>query len=303
VIALEIIDAFLERMAVCCFVEGRPFSFRDFLCFELGGKQYRYKHGTIRNVFSKLSKDSKIERIYHTNPAFYKLCGSEVGKPITLDHTGDYLNHTQKDFHQWLKSLPTDNPAVHDIRLNFYSKGVWPTLSNSSSKLILNKDETSNKDISLREIRHDNCAIKTAAHRTDTVSVIVGCTDSPISIDEDGRIRLTNGLAIVHDRLKTLLEDGGYATRLNDRNLSVSSPMTWNVSMWHFGQDASYGYGGKKFEMNWGDALGVFRVYSKKKAIRFELQECPKTTLISALSRQPSLSLERLELLKSRYLV
>jgi hypothetical protein len=73
--------------------------------------------------------------------------------------------------------------------------------------------------------------------------------------------------------------------------------------MWHFGQDASYGYGGKKFEMNWGDALGVFRVYSKKKAIRFELQECPKTTLISALSRQPSLSLERLELLKSRYLV
>lgn len=83
-------------------------------------------------------------------------------------------------------------------------------------------------------------------------------------MDEDGRIRLTNGLAVVHDRLETLLEDGSYATRLGGRNISVSSHIAWNVSMWHFGQDLSYGYGGKKFEIKWSDALGVFRVYSKK---------------------------------------
>jgi hypothetical protein len=63
--------------------------------------------------------------------------------------------------------------------------------------------------------------------------------------------------------------------------------------------------------MNWKDALGVFHVYSKKNnsskneklRIRFELQERPNITLEDALKCQPYSSLEKLRLLKLKYLV
>lgn len=41
-------DAMEQHMAYIV-SEGRPFSFKDFLCFEEDGKEYRMRHGTIRN--------------------------------------------------------------------------------------------------------------------------------------------------------------------------------------------------------------------------------------------------------------
>ena len=38
-------------------IEGRPFSYRDFLEFEVDGKKYSMTHGTFRNKISKLMKD------------------------------------------------------------------------------------------------------------------------------------------------------------------------------------------------------------------------------------------------------
>ena len=79
-------DIFLDRMAVLVYVEKRPFSYRDFLLFEHEGETNHYEHGTIRNIFSKLGKEGKIERIFQSTQAFYTLKGVDVGRPITLNH-------------------------------------------------------------------------------------------------------------------------------------------------------------------------------------------------------------------------
>ncbi len=63
------IDIFLERMGCIVFLENRPFCYRDFLNFELNGRDHKFKHGTIRNNFSKLKKDGKIEFVYQSTQA------------------------------------------------------------------------------------------------------------------------------------------------------------------------------------------------------------------------------------------
>jgi hypothetical protein len=132
------IDIFLERMAILVFTENRPFCYRDFLKFELNGQEYKFVHGTIRNIFSQLQKDGKIEFVYQSTQAFYTLKGVKLGKSITPNHGEDHLNHKQKGFMQFLKQLPMDVQAIHNIRLRFECKGLWSILSSSSSDLISN---------------------------------------------------------------------------------------------------------------------------------------------------------------------
>ncbi len=205
--AMNSLDIFLERMANIIFLENRPFCYRDFLNFELNGKEHKYKHGTIRNVFSNLRKQNKIEFVYQTTQAFYTLTGVNRGKSITPNHGEDYLQQKQKGFLQFLNQLPMDKPAIHDIRLRFLVNGLWSILSSSPSNLISNKDLKDNKDITLTDIDLKDHIIKTTIHRTDTVSVTIACSHNPIPIDIIGLAKLTSGLARVEDRLQRLLTD------------------------------------------------------------------------------------------------
>ncbi len=101
------------------------------LSFELNGKEHGYAHGTIRNKFSELLKQNKIEFVYQSTQAFYTLKGIKQGKSITLNHGEDYLQQKQKGFLTFLMQLPMDKPAIHDIRLKFSVKGLWNILSSS----------------------------------------------------------------------------------------------------------------------------------------------------------------------------
>ena len=77
-------------MAYIVLVEKRPFSFKDFLRFEVNGKEYKMEHGTFRNKISKLNKNGTVELLYNSHIAFYTLKGDKSGKfAITHDHTGD----------------------------------------------------------------------------------------------------------------------------------------------------------------------------------------------------------------------
>ncbi len=297
-------DIFLERMAIIVYGdESRPFSFRDFLRFEHNGLQYKYTHGTIRNIFSILRKQQKIEKVYQSTPAFYTLKGVKFGKPITPNHRGDSLTSTQRNFLQWIGGLPVKGPEVHDINLGFKSKAIWNIAYKSNSHLIAHRDEKYNKDITLKKIFHENLEISTFIHHTNNVSIVVGCTDSPVPIDYYGTLRLTTGLSRAEERLHILYEDYLYSNNLDSRISNwIPSHMEWIVKMWHFNQDSLSGYNGEKFEIKWADALNVFRVYSKKKAIRFEIQEYPRVTLRNALEYLPTISLRNLELLKDKYL-
>lgn len=257
-------DIFLERMANLVFIEKRAFSYKDFLLFEHDGKEYKFAHGTIRNIFSKLTKLNKIELVYNAGIAFHTLKGVDVGgKSITLYHTEDYLNHKQQDFVHFLKAIPMDKPAIHDIRLNFSLKGLWSILSQSSNDLIVSKDSEYNKDIRLSNVilEDNNNKIKTTVHRTDKVSVIVSCSHHPIMIDYYGTMKLTAGLAKAEERLQILVDK--YIKSDNTR-YSIPSHMEWIVKMWHFGQDSLTEYSGDKFAISWKEALELFRIYSKK---------------------------------------
>ncbi len=83
-----------EQMKYIVLVEKRPFSFKDFLRFEVNGKKYKMEHGTFRNKISKLNKNGEVELAYYSHIAFYTLKGHKFGKSaITHDHTGGTTNY------------------------------------------------------------------------------------------------------------------------------------------------------------------------------------------------------------------
>jgi len=288
-------DIFLERMACIVFNDNRPFSYRDFLSFEYEGQPYKFKHGTIRNIFSKLQKNGDIEHEYRSGTAFYTLPGIKFGKSMTVNHTEVHLTPKQKTFLQFLQSIPMDKPAIHDIRLSFTFNRLWSILSACSSSFIRYKDLNSNKDITLQDIVRKDYSIRTSVHRTDNVSVIISCSKTPIPIDILGLAKLTSGLARVEERFQILVDDYNRLNLQNGRqslSLAIDSKipdnLTWMVNMWHFGHDSLTGYSGEKFEITWGDSLNLFRMYSKQHKknktmkIRKEIQEYPNKSLYEA---------------------
>jgi hypothetical protein len=264
-------EILLMKMANLSFVDKTPFCFEDFKFFEYDGRQYKFEHGTIRNIFSKLKKEGEIEFIYRSGPAFYKIKGSDVGKPMTVNHGEGHLSPKQRTFLQTLQSIPMDKPAIHDIRLSFSFKHLWSILSVSESPLIKSKDLESNFDIILQDIELADHVIKTTVHKTDTVSVIVGCSLSPIPIDLFGLARFTSSIARVEERLQLLVNEYNTASLQSGRqylsltlNSKIPDHMNWTVKMWHFGQDALTSYSGEKFDMAWKDSLNVLHhIYSK----------------------------------------
>jgi len=138
-----------------------------------------------------------------------------------------------------------------------------------------------------------NLAIKTTIHHTDTVSVIVACSLSPVAVDVHGVVRLSNALTRVEERLLRYIE---CAPRLLSLSSSaVSSPIpdhdSWIVTMWHFGYDSPTEYVGKEFEVAWEDGQNaLFRIYTKDlngvTKIRKERQEYPNKRFDEAIDEK-----------------
>ena len=98
------------------------------------------------------------------------------------------LNHKQRNFLQFLQHLPMDKPAVHNIRLRFKSQNLYQILPLSPYLKISieNIDLKNNKDITLEKIDFKDHIIKITVHNTNTISVIISCSKSPIPLDLDG---------------------------------------------------------------------------------------------------------------------
>lgn len=235
------LNLFLEVMKHIVHEEGRPFSSKDFLSFDHGGKSYRFNPGTIRNYFSKLRKDGKIETVYKTTNAYYTLKGVKVGKTMTPDHTGGNsintvtatinitantlhvahpepqkhnsiyrpLNYKQHRFLQFLLNIPMDIDGIHDVRLRFTAKGLWEILPlyNDFKHLIRDMDVKTNRDIVLQDLNFGDHIIKATVHRTGTVSVMVSCSMTPIPIDIVGLAKLTSSLRHLEDRLQFVVDE------------------------------------------------------------------------------------------------
>jgi hypothetical protein len=289
----------MAKMAEIVHKENRPFSSGDFLLFNYNGRTYKFKPGTIRNYFSKLAKRDQISFVYRSTSAYYTLSGVKTRKMITPYHTGVNFSNQQHPisskqdrFIQFLLRIPMDKDSIHDIRLWFKVKGLWEVIQMYSDYgyPVKSIDLKSNRNVVLEDLDYGDHIIKTTVHKTDGISVIVACTSTPIPVDMIGLIKLSASLARVEEKLQRIV---GEYLRQNIKGYKRSSSLitkgpipdykTWIVNMWHFGQDSLTCYTGEMFEISWGEAVGMFHVYSKddlhdkKKEVRVrkEVQEHP----------------------------
>jgi hypothetical protein len=317
----EVDDAMQEHMAYLVFVEHRTFSYLDFLSFKVNDKEYSMSHGTFRNKISKLIATDKAELVCNSGLGFYSLKGIQVQKKklMTPSHMGVYTCHhchhhqhgnshadnydddsaiapPLDSLYSLIQDLPLDKRSLHDIRLRFEIPDIHTILSSSlnvpnfqQQQLQLNSDS---KDISLPTWNINDLNIKVTVHRTNTVSVIVGCSYAPIATDVGGVIRLSTALSRVQERISRLVDECGKVIPGGYESLPIPEHTKWMVTMWHFGADASIEYTGEKFSATWNvgqDAL--IRAYSKvmkdgKARIRLERQEYPRKTFADAIEEK-----------------
>lgn len=273
--------------------ENRPFSYRDFMLFEVEGKEYRMTHGTYRNKISRLKKAGKVELSYNAGMAFYTLKGKKFGKPMTPNHTG-VCNSNNDSFSRIIYNLPTDRATLHNIRLKFQVQDIWSRLSSCYPELPV---RAASKDICIPAWNIGDLLVRTIIHKSDTVSVTVACSLAPVAVNINGLIDLSNALTRVEERINVMLRYTGFCSSdsfLSNNNGSKNSNATqhpkipdhryWVVTMWHFGADSLVEYTGEKFAVTWEIGQNALvRAYTKvmkdkKTRIRLERQEYPNRT-------------------------
>ena len=299
----ELDDAMLEHMAYIVFVERRPFTFQDFLRFEVNGKEYKMEHGTFRNKISKLNKNGTVELLYNSHIAFYTLKGHKLDKSaITHDHTGvctNYNNNSSSSsnsnittshnhrsgngyLYELIMSLPLDHKSIHDLRLNFKAKGIWSMLhnhynnNNSTLELLMNQY---NKDIQFSTWKLNDVLIRVTVHKTDTVSIIIACSLRPIPIDYGGISKFTEMLTRTEERITNMIknieeksnddknnESPNFENIITAASINIPHYNTWIVTMWHFGADSRLQCTAEKFSITFKDGRDVLlRVYTKQR--------------------------------------
>jgi hypothetical protein len=228
-------DAMRKHIEYIVCRDRRPFSFIDFLTFEVGQQHYKMSHGTFRNKISAMLKAGEIELAYYSKQAFYTIKGVKFAKTMTADHTGGTLSSTSicspqelryiknHPVYRVIQNIPFDKSALHDIRLRVTAGGIWRILSRIPT-LSMNYNS---KDILVIKEEINQLNIMVTVHHSDTISVVVGCSYYPVAVDISGVIRLSNALTLIHDRLQGFTD------------LVIPGHMKWIVTMWHFGVDSS----------------------------------------------------------------
>jgi hypothetical protein len=105
-----------------------------------------------------------------------------------------------------------------------------------------------------------------------------------------GVIRLSNALAIIRERLSSLIKADGLHS-----GLEIPNHLNWTVTMWHYATNSSIEYKGKMFHARREVAKNaLIAVYSKKWKdvkcrIREKRQEYPNKSLAEAFEEKLNL--------------
>jgi hypothetical protein len=316
----ELEDAMVKHMTYLVYTENRPFSYRDFMHFEVDGNQHKMTHGTFRNKVSDFIKKEIAELDYKSSIAFYTLKGVSFGnKKKTTNHmvmtpwmtpnhmvvspVTNVINNnneiTRLPIYKAIQRFPPDRKALHNIRLRFQVQDSW-TILKSSSKY---KPNTVSKDIQLPVLNTDNLNIRIIIHRTNTISVIVGCSNAPVVINIEDIIRLCTALTRAEERLSRIIDDCGNSLPGGYESIPIPNYKMWSVRMWHFGTDSKITneFAQEKFCETWQIAEKVLaRVYNNKnlrhngdgngRTKRQEIQECPNKSFADAIKDKVSRS-------------
>jgi hypothetical protein len=180
--------------------------------------------------------------------------------------------------------------------LKFHLQDIWTIISSSpsssSSSSSNYKPDPKSKDIALPLLNVNNLKIRITIHRTDTVTVIVACSNAPIVTDTAGIIRLSNALTRVEERLSRIVDECGKSIPGGYESLPIPEHSTWIVTMWHFGHDGSNEYTGEKYCSTWRNGQNaLIRNYTKRMnsnttTIRKERLEYPKKTFADAIGEK-----------------
>ena len=261
----------LQRMIHLTYNEHTNFSFKDFIDL--------MKPKTYRNKISKFKKEGIVVLDFKSTIAFHTLAGHHFGKGRTRYHTGDTISHNDRIF-QMFKELPKDKQSIHDIRIRFTAAKIYETISNNMSF----EKESINKDIRLPFWNINSAIVQIRIHKTDTVSVIIACSDEPFPLDYQGIIAFFTTLARIQGLLIGILLN--IHRNKIDQNQSIPDYMKWIITMWHFGRD-SLECSKRDFHVAVGKAQHILRYYTKdygkKKIERYEIQEYPNTSAICAI--------------------
>jgi len=281
----ELDSALWKRITHIVLTETRPFSYVDFVpSFEVDGQHHTITHKTFRNKISVMLKTEKIEVAYYSPQAFYSIKGIKFGKLVSVDHIGVVLplplRHIKNDpIYRSVKVLPFGQKGLHNLRLRFEVRGVWSVLSSNTDYIPNHKS----KDIRLERIVKNELGINITIHRTDTISMVVDCSYSPIGLDATGVDRLSTALQTVKETL---------CKTVKDHNLFIPDHVDWIVTMWHFGADALTNFAGEKYHRRWEIAEKIlFTIYAKewqhdKRRIRWDCQEYPNRPIALALDEK-----------------
>jgi hypothetical protein len=282
-------------------------------------------HGTFRNKVSKFVNAGIVALEYRSTLAFYTIKGVNFGKikstPVmkTMMMTPNHMevpychchchHHNENvvyktittftpPIYDIIENLPLNKNSLHDIHMRFEVPNIWSILSSllnvsDSQQQRFLRLNTISKDISLPPWQIKDLNIKVTVHRTNTVSVVVGCSFAPIALDINGVIRLSNALTRVEERLSRLVDDCSKVISGNEYDsTSIPEYSNWNVTMWHFGADASIEYARKEFSATWEvGENALIRDYSKdmkggKTRIRLERQEYPRKIFADAIEEK-----------------
>ena len=165
---------------------------------------------------------------------------------------------------------------------------MWSILFGSNS----NSNRTPNisidpysQDIRLESRVINTLEIQVTVHHTDTVTIVIGCSNAPIAVDVNGVIRLSEALAEIEDELNSMTEQDASDT---NPKIEIPNHMAWIVTRWDFGIDGLITYTGEKFFFSWHTSQNVLLVFYTKQwgvdnRIRVEIQEFPNKPLGKAL--------------------
>jgi hypothetical protein len=239
-------------------------------------------HGTFRNKISEFIKCGKVVLLFYSGCAFYTLKGYRFGKPMTPNHTVVHNNPV----YQMLQDLPFDKQSIHDIHLKFKVPNIWKIFSVNANFPMRERS----KDIVLPSWIRNNAIVRTVIHKSDMVTVVIGCSLQPISLNFNGIIRFFTLLAVVETKIQTMLEEI-YTLKSNAECNSIPLFRSWIVTMWHFGRDASICYAGEKFSIEIVKLESILdRLYVKDfgsmNKIRIERQEYPNKTVVDVIEEK-----------------
>ena len=259
----------------------------------------KYAIYTIRG--SKFDTHEKTRIADHTGVPYYS---TSVLSPLSVGSSSSLTSHP---LYGIIRDLPLDKTSVHDIHLKFSSPHIYVIVSSSISNQTLGYDYTitpRSKDIRFRFWEINGLRISVTIHRTDTITVVVGCSSNPISLDVNGINRLTNALSFVESRLSRIVKGSPTDNEcllikavnslgdVHTQTCTIPSHSRWTVTLWHFNADSSIEYAGENFSITVETFQNVLiRAYTKTMKdgmtrIRLERQETPNATITDLIEQR-----------------